>query len=94
MTMKKRESGFYWVKWCEGDDWEVAEYVSGKFYLIGCELPRYESRMYQIDERRIARDGQERLVSLIKQARQEWLDHNDPKDGTDIVTPYDEVLYQ
>ena len=94
MMMKKRESGFYWVKWCECDDWEVAEYVSDKFYFIGCELPRCPSRMYQIDEQRITRDGQERLVSLIKQARQEWLDHNDPKDGTDVVTPYDEVLYR
>ena len=56
MTMKKRESGFYWVKWCEGDDWEVAEYVSDKFYLIGCELSHCESRMYQIDERRITRE--------------------------------------
>ena len=94
MMMKKRESGFYWVKWCEGDEWEVAELVGNEFYIIGCELPRCPSRMYQIDERRITRDGQERLVSLIKQARQEWLDHNDPKDGTDVVTPYDEVLYQ
>ena len=85
MTMKKRESGFYLVKWCEGDDWEVAELVGNEFYIIGCELPRCESRMYQIDERRITRDGQE---------RQEWLDHNDPKDGTDVVTPYDEVLYR
>ena len=94
MTMKNRESGFYWVKWREGDDWEVSECVGDVFYLIGCELPRHESRMYQIDERRITRDGQERLVSLIKQARQEWLDHNDTKDGTDVVTPYDEVLYR
>ena len=94
MTMKKREPGFYWVKCCEGDDWEIAEYVSDNFYIIGCEFSRYESQMYQIDERRITRDGQERLVSLIKQARQEWLDNNDPKDGTDVVTPYDEVLYR
>lgn len=56
MTMKKRESGFYWVKWCEGDDWEVAECVGDVFYIIGCELPRHESRMYQIDERRITRE--------------------------------------
>lgn len=34
-------------------------------------------------------------VSLedIKQWREEWLEENDPKDGTDCVTPYDKYLY-
>lgn len=30
---------------------------------------------------------------LINNARNEWLAENDPKDGTDVVTPYDEWYY-
>lgn len=30
---------------------------------------------------------------LINQARNEWLAENDHKDGTDVVTPYDEWYY-
>lgn len=34
-------------------------------------------------------------VSLedIKQWREEWLEENDPQDGTDCVTPFDKYLY-
>ena len=87
MTTKKREEGFYWV--LAFDSWDIS-WWSGTRWLSGL----HDDDFQEIDERRITRDGQERLVSLIKQARQEWLDHNDPKDGTDVVTPYDEVLYQ
>lgn len=31
--------------------------------------------------------------NLITQARKEWLEQNDPKDGTDCVTPYDVYFY-
>ena len=31
---------------------------------------------------------------LIAQAREEWLEHNDLKNGTDIVTPYDVWFYK
>lgn len=31
---------------------------------------------------------------LIEQARAEWLEANDPQDGTDVVTPYDEWFYE
>lgn len=29
----------------------------------------------------------------IKSWREEWLDENDPEDGTDCVTPFDKYLY-
>jgi hypothetical protein len=32
--------------------------------------------------------------SLIAQAREEWLNDNDPRDGTDVVTPYDVWFYK
>lgn len=94
MTMKKREPGFYWVKWADSGIWCVAELSYDDWFIAGNERELSETKFSEIDERRITRDRQERLVSLIKQARQEWLDHNDPKDGTDVVTPYDEVLYR
>lgn len=31
---------------------------------------------------------------LISQARAEWLEANDPGDGTDVVTPYDVWFYK
>ena len=31
---------------------------------------------------------------LIAQAREEWLEANDPKEGTDVVTPYDVWFYK
>lgn len=33
------------------------------------------------------------LVAAIDEARLAWLEENDPKDGTDCVTPYDHLLY-
>ena len=33
------------------------------------------------------------LLNLVKQARLEWLDQNQTSDDTDVVTPYDHVLY-
>ena len=34
------------------------------------------------------------LLDLVKQARLEWLDQNQTSDDTDVVTPYDHVLYR
>ena len=34
------------------------------------------------------------LLNLVKQARLEWLDQNQTSDDTDVVTPYDHVLYR
>lgn len=31
---------------------------------------------------------------VIMQARTAWLYDNDPQDGTDVVTPYDTILYK
>ena len=31
---------------------------------------------------------------VIMQARTAWLEDNDPQDGTDVVTPYDAILYK
>ena len=31
---------------------------------------------------------------VIMQARAAWLVDNDPQDGTDVVTPYDTILYK
>lgn len=94
MMMKKREPGFYWVKLVDSGVWCIAELIYNDWLIVGTECEFSETKFSEIDERRITRDGQERLVSLIKQALQEWLYHNDPKDGTDVVTPYDEVLYR
>lgn len=33
------------------------------------------------------------LKGDIEQWREEWLEENDPKDGTDCVTPFDKYLY-
>lgn len=32
-------------------------------------------------------------VSDLKAWRSEWLEENDPQDGTDCVTPFDKYLY-
>ena len=34
------------------------------------------------------------LLDLVKRARLEWLDQNQTSDDTDVVTPYDHVLYR
>ena len=44
----------------------------------------------EIEKLRRQRDE---LLNLVKQARLEWLDQNQTSDGTDVVTPYDHVLY-
>ena len=44
----------------------------------------------EIDELKRQRDE---LLNLVKQARLEWLDQNQTSDDTDVVTPYDHVLY-
>lgn len=31
---------------------------------------------------------------VILEARRAWLEDNDPQDGTDVVTPYDAILYK
>ena len=94
MTMKKREEGYYHLR--AGDTWFIGYWDTNRelWYFHDTDWGYSDNQWSEIDERRITRDGQERLVSFIKQARQEWLDHNDPKDGTDVVTPYDEVLYR
>ena len=33
-------------------------------------------------------------IKDLKMWREEWLEENDPKDGTDCVTPFDKYLYQ
>lgn len=33
------------------------------------------------------------LQELAIKARADWLEENDPNDGTDCVSPYDEYLY-
>lgn len=35
-----------------------------------------------------------KLYSKIKKARSNWLQNNDPLNGTDVVTPYDYLLYR
>ena len=94
MMMKKREEGHYHLR--AGDTWFIGYWDTNRelWYFHDTDWGYSDNQWSEIDERRITRDGQERLVSLIKQARQEWLDHNDTKDGTDVVTPYDEVLYR
>lgn len=32
-------------------------------------------------------------IKDLKMWREEWLEENDPKDGTDCVTPFDKYLY-
>ncbi|ARB05740.1 hypothetical protein [Synechococcus virus S-ESS1] len=58
-------------------------------------LENVELKQRCVDLRK-ARDKKiERLVEaeeLIKEARTEWLEQNDPGDGTDCVTPYDNWL--
>ena len=44
----------------------------------------------EIEKLRRQRDE---LLDLVKQARLEWLDQNQTSDDTDVVTPYDHVLY-
>ena len=34
------------------------------------------------------------LLDLVKRARLEWLSQNQTSDDTDVVTPYDHVLYR
>jgi hypothetical protein len=36
----------------------------------------------------------ELATKLIAQARKEWIEQNDPQDGTDVVTPYDVWFYK
>ena len=40
------------------------------------------------------RQQRDELLNLVKQARLEWLDQNQTSDDTDVVTPYDHVLYR
>jgi hypothetical protein len=37
-----RENGFYWVK--IGDNWEVAEWAQGHWWVCGSEVPPLEAR--------------------------------------------------
>lgn len=58
-----------------------------------CQLSGYDKNqlvhLYPLD------CGQYRvkLYSEIKQKRARWLTENDPRDGTDCVTPFDHFLY-
>ena len=48
-------------------------------------------RSSEIEKLRRQRDE---LLNLVKRARLEWLDQNQTSDDTDVVTPYDHVLYR
>lgn len=44
------------------------------------------------DYERGQRDAREAFRERVVQWRREWLEENDPCDGTDCVTPFDEYL--
>lgn len=48
-----RDEGYYWVK--DIDEWMVAKWESGMFFLPAHELPSHEDSFYEIDERQIVR---------------------------------------
>jgi hypothetical protein len=54
--LKVRYYGFYWVKY--GDQWIVAEFTKGEWWLTGMDEPVQEQQL-QIDEQRIERTGQQ-----------------------------------
>lgn len=51
----KREEGFYWVKWDENHDWEVAKWENEIWKFTNGSQASYEPIKMQVDERRIER---------------------------------------
>jgi hypothetical protein len=51
----KREEGFYWVKWDENHDWEVAKWENEIWKFTNGSRASYEPIKMQVDERRIKR---------------------------------------
>ena len=37
--------------------------------------------------------SENRFLDTVREARRVWLEENDPRDGTDCVTPFDKFLY-
>jgi hypothetical protein len=56
----KRETGFYWVKIKKeyspkNNDWQIAEWKDGLYFITGFELYYNDSDFEEIDERKIIR---------------------------------------
>ena len=49
----KREDGFYHIK--HGDQWIIAEYVDGEWYIPTFTFGIYDKSIKEIDERKITR---------------------------------------
>lgn len=56
-----------------------------------CIVPPPPEERIELAQRAIKAEALLRECALS--ARAEWLEANDPQDGTDCVTPFDEYLY-
>ena len=66
--------------------------IANAMRIVGCvnACVGMEDPAAEIEKLRRQRDE---LLDLVKRARLEWLDQNQTSDDTDVVTPYDHVLY-
>lgn len=62
------EDGYYWVRFREGDDWLVVEcrYGGLDFYFTDSEKKFSSSDFYEIDERRIEREAQFPVGTVVE----------------------------
>ncbi len=51
-----RENGYYWIKIQHHENWEIAEYMNGIWYVIGFEDAYKDYHLEHIDENRIVRE--------------------------------------
>jgi len=54
--MPDREEGYYWVRENSDDDWIVAEWEMGTWWIPGTDRACSDAHFEKIDERRIVRE--------------------------------------
>lgn len=77
-----------------GKAWRTETGDNAMLALI-MEVEALEGRVAKtLDDLKYANIRNSGLEKAVREARDMWLEENDPKDGTDCVTPFDGVLYR
>lgn len=85
----EKQMYFYRNKFLEME--QRAELAEGNLILANAQAEKLEREMYLAVDN--TEKVQQHLIEVVRIARSEWMESNDPKDGTDCVTPYDHYLY-
>lgn len=79
--MNNREEGYYWVLVDDILGWEIARYDPqvNWWYFTGSDMYCIEEQIQEIDERRITREPEVKILPYITKEEMKFLEYKSPK---------------